>query len=288
MDGYISNNRHADSYGGHAGPIGAADRERRRLRTTPDEPPQDTTPLLSAKWTLLLLLLETKLESLSWPLAPAEMCSRSRVRIVCVCHVLVCGCVDPSISSRCLTIDAPPNPSQLTSHNHNHTHTVLAEGLRRRGLGSSADGSLRVVFISHADHEEYLRALWNSADGSDAITFIPSPSAPHAATALKGDSSSPEAVEATLRPQAHLQACIDACRHPSSQIRPQLLIANLFALEAVHLAEALDVPLVMAHPYPAPTAAPAAFARHFRWTDPVGYKMLRQAEPGERGKSWCA
>lgn len=162
-----------------------------------------------------------------------------------------------------------------------HTHTVLADALRRRGLGAP----LRIVFVSHADHEEFLRALWRlplpagggaGADDSDPISFVPSPSPPHAASALQGKASTPEAVEATLRPQAHLQACIDACRG-----RPRLLlIANLFALEAVHLAEAFDAPLVMAHPYPTPAAAPAAFARQFRWMDPLGYKLLRQQAGG--------
>lgn len=152
---------------------------------------------------------------------------------------------------------------------------MLADGLRRRGLGPAGDKP-PVVFVSHADHAQFLRALWGSG-ADDGIAFIPSPSPPHAAAALKADTSSPQAVEATLRPQAHLQACIDAACHGR---RPRVLIANLFALEAVHLAEAVDAPLVMAHPYPAPAPAPAAFARRFRWMDPLGYKALRQAEPG--------
>jgi hypothetical protein len=158
---------------------------------------------------------------------------------------------------------------------------VLAAGLLQQ-----QQQPFNVVFVSHAEHGLFLQSLWgsnaseSSSGSSSRITFIPSPSPAHAATALQGSTSTtPEAVEATLRPQAHLQACIDAChRHDGP---PRFLIANLFALEAVHLAEALDVPLVMAHPYPAPTVAPAAFARRFRRMDPLGYKALRQVEPGK-------
>ncbi len=170
----------------------------------------------------------------------------------------------------------------IPSNTHTQT-TVLAAGLVQQPFS--------VVFVSHAEHRPFLQALWRSdaSESSGSIAFILSPSPAHAATALQGSSSSsssssssPEAVEATLRPQAHLQACIDAChRHDGGNGPPRLLIANLFSLEAVHLAEALDVPLVMAHPYPAPTGAPAAFARRLRRIDPMGYKALRHAEPGK-------
>jgi len=169
-------------------------------------------------------------------------------------------------------------PTNLHPFHHAHNNTVLAAGLVQQPFS--------VVFVSHAEHRPFLQALWrsNASESSGSIIFIPSPSPAHAATALqgRGSSSSPEAVEATLRPQAHLQACINAChRHDGGDGPPRLLIANLFSLEAVHLSEALDVPLVMAHPYPAPTGAPAAFARRLRRIDPMGYKALRHAESGK-------
>lgn len=160
---------------------------------------------------------------------------------------------------------------------------MLADGLRRRGIEpSSPPDAVDVVFVSHAEHGPFLHQLWSGTRaGERAITFVATPSPPHAATVLKGsEAHSRETVEATLRPPAHLQACIDAYRLPDGGRRLRLLVANLFALEAVHLAEALDVPLVMAHPYPAPCPAPAAFARQFRRVDPLGYNMLRQAGPG--------
>ena len=55
-----------------------------------------------------------------------------------------------------------------------------------------------------------------------------------------------------------------------------MLIANLFALEAVHLAEAARIPLVMAHPYPAPATLPHHFKRRFRMNDPQAYLALHK------------
>lgn len=87
-----------------------------------------------------------------------------------------------------------------------------------------------------------------------------------------------------------------------------MLIANLFALEAVHIAEvimsfiivscytlimrgilmpqphplpllakALKLPLMMAHPYPAPTTLPRHFSCCFRMNDPQTYLLLHKA-----------
>ena len=156
---------------------------------------------------------------------------------------------------------------------------MLAAGL---AWGLSATSPTPVRFVSHAEHEAFLRSLWGHVNAQH-ITFLPVPSPPHAAAATH-----PADVSEALRPLGHMQACMAACglatTTDDSGPRPRLLVANLFALEAVHLAEALGrvepIPLVMAHPYPAPTPAPQGFARRLRRTDPLGYRALKLAEQG--------
>ncbi len=144
----------------------------------------------------------------------------------------------------------------------------------------------RIRFISHAQHEPILQELW--AKSTTAIDFfVPSPSPPHAANVVANDS-----IDSTLRPRAHLQVCIKTVKQvlklssTSSPLLPGqvLLIANLFALEAVHLAEVFNLPLVMAHPFPAPTSLPFNFKTQFRRADPLQYKYLRENGRREGGR----
>ncbi|KAM3576739.1 hypothetical protein VYU27_001334 [Nannochloropsis oceanica] len=143
-----------------------------------------------------------------------------------------------------------------------------------------------IRFISHAQHESILQELW--AKSTTAIDFfVPSPSPPHAANVVADNS-----IDSTLRPRAHLEVCIKTVEQvlklssTSSPLFPGqvLLIANLFALEAVHLAEVFDLPLIMAHPFPAPASFPFNFKAQFRRADPLQYKCLRENGRGEGGR----
>ncbi len=134
-----------------------------------------------------------------------------------------------------------------------------------------------VSFVTHAQHQAMVQTLWRGVTGTPPcgnLTVVPSPSPPHAPFGAT-------TVEAALRPPAHLQVCLDtmsrACGATATSSRV-LLVANLFALEAVHLAEAWGLPLVLAHPYPAPGAMPPEFARDVRRMDPWQYKALKEAE----------
>ena len=57
----------------------------------------------------------------------------------------------------------------------------------------------------------------------------------------------------------------------------RLLVFNLFALEGYHLAEALGVPCIAAHPYPIPYPCPAAFDRRFAAAYPELHSALQDA-----------
>ena len=133
-----------------------------------------------------------------------------------------------------------------------------------------------------------LQELWGK---SNNIDLVPSPSPPHAAGA-RSNAATGDSIETTLRPHAHLQVCIKAVKQVlnlssfSSSPSPcqVLLLANLFALEAVHMAEVFGLPLVMAHPYPAPASLPFNFKAHFRRTDPLQYKALRKGGRRDGGR----
>ncbi len=62
-----------------------------------------------------------------------------------------------------------------------------------------------------------------------------------------------------------------------------LVIFNLFALEAFHISEALQVPCVAAAPYAIPYTMPASFRRRFAAIHPTLYKALQ----GAGGASVC-
>lgn len=147
-----------------------------------------------------------------------------------------------------------------------------------------------VFFVSHGQLEKTLKELWGS---TACIKFIASPSPPHAADAGFG----PEVdIAAILRPRKHLQVCIDAVKQAlvGSSLSPKhppsvLLICNLFALEAVHLAEAWSLPLIIVHPYTAPSTLSRNFNVLFRRTDPLQYNILKKeswsTEDSERSTS---
>lgn len=77
---------------------------------------------------------------------------------------------------------------------------------------------------------------------------------------------------------------------PSPPLQPRrLMVFNLFALDAYHLAEALQVSCVAAHPYLIPYTAPSGLRRRFQRGHPRLYQRLAAAaDAGDAGLvSWA-
>ncbi len=131
-----------------------------------------------------------------------------------------------------------------------------------------------VTFITHAAHESALKPLLYPA------AFCGLPSLP--AACWRGESQSagghswrddPEAREACVRAVCE---CFLTCRIGGGAA----LLHNLFALEAVHLAEALGVPSCAAAPYVVPYGMPSGFAGALERTLPAVAHALRHTPPG--------
>lgn len=64
----------------------------------------------------------------------------------------------------------------------------------------------------------------------------------------------------------------------SQQQQQRLIIFNLFALEAYHISEALQVPCAVAQPYLIPYGMPSGFERRFKGAVPGLYSALKDAD----------
>jgi hypothetical protein len=77
---------------------------------------------------------------------------------------------------------------------------------------------------------------------------------------------------------------------PQQQCQQQpvcLLVFNLFALEAYHLAEALGSACAAAHPYAIPYSMPSTFEQQFQQQEPALYQQLQEAVGNRQGLvSW--
>ncbi|CAN0460443.1 unnamed protein product, partial [Discosporangium mesarthrocarpum] len=134
---------------------------------------------------------------------------------------------------------------------------ILTGRLLNSGFCKSA------LFVSHAAHQDLMDSLLMHEAREKRPEFWAVDSPP---VMWKGGAESNRLeVEANRRQE---DACELACRGAG------LIMYNLFAMEAFHIAESMKVPCVVCQPYLMPTPMPNSFPHRMRRAHPQLYRQL--------------
>ncbi|KAK9826609.1 hypothetical protein WJX74_005493 [Apatococcus lobatus] len=137
---------------------------------------------------------------------------------------------------------------------------------------AAAAGNIFVSILTHASHRDWITRELEAT----AVLYLPWSSQQHAAAALQARGSS-----ITSEPEVW-QECFESCQCWLRNQTPSrsLIIHNLFALEAFHIAEALGVRSIAMSPTLMPQHPPASFQRRFERRLPLLYAELQQYHSG--------
>lgn len=139
---------------------------------------------------------------------------------------------------------------------------------------AEAHDELTVTFISHEAHRNLATHLLRSRVSFRAVStppVVPGRRIDDMAIYGKGEGSSVEEVKAAVEHRLR-EECIAAMDEVMGVSPHGVVLINLFALEAWHLAELYRLPCAVMAPYVVPYSAPSSFERRFRAIHPLLYR----------------